>query len=53
MSKKKKPDRAPFYAQVLTQKVREEERRKALHEAARRVLLKGSDQAPKDSHVAS
>jgi hypothetical protein len=48
MSKKNKPNRTPFYAQVITQKVRQEQeaRLKALHAAASRVI-KPKDTPPK------
>jgi hypothetical protein len=48
MSKKKKPNRQPFYAQLLTERVRsQDERRKALNQAAERVLKPIKDSPPK------
>lgn len=46
MSKKKKASAAPFYAQFLSEKVREQERLKALHAAAKRVLSPVANRAP-------
>jgi hypothetical protein len=51
---KKKANRTPFYAQVLSQHVREkEERLNALHNAAERVIAKKGDTPPRKKPPAS